>query len=134
MAGRHRLNYCVVSCFNKGAPRAEPSCHYLKWEGMGAAKVTWRERLLLYLSAKDPVPNPRWVLLKTFITTKCWRYMTVSCHKLVGLPEVGTGAGAPRAGDLVVRYRLSYCLEGTGWARGWMTGCWGTHGQEGLRG
>lgn len=59
--------------------------------------------LLLYRSAKDPQTttpqlSPRLVLLKTFLVTKCQSYTTVSYHTLVGLPKVGTRAGAPGAG------------------------------------
>lgn len=34
--------------------------------------------------------------------------MTGSCHKLLGLPKVGTGVGAPRVGALTAHYRLSW--------------------------
>lgn len=34
-------------------------------------------------------------------------YMTGSCHKLLGLPKVGTGVGAPRVGALTAHCRLS---------------------------
>lgn len=60
-----------------------------------------------------PSSSPRLVLLKTFIMTRCESYMTVSYHKLVGLPKVRTVAGSPGAGASLPYNRLISCLGET---------------------